>query len=303
VRYFPLALKGQIRKLAKRLGLRRSPVEATPTNWQDRTPTQAEIDYQVEYGVSNGEVHLWRLQKMEIPVAGSRLLEIGPGIAFGNMAYLLAAGAEVAVCDRWLTPWSDAFHGPLYSAIAERLAGLPGFDVAPLRRMVAQRGYSADTIRCLADPAERLASARNGEFDAIISNAVLEHIERPERAFQELWRVTRPGGIGLHQVDFRDHRDFSKPLEHLLMMPAEFADLNRKANFEFGSQRRQPDYARLLVDAGFRIERYESNDAADDAYLDGVMNRLGSGTNPAPLHWTRSAVGDLSGLFWLRKPS
>jgi SAM-dependent methyltransferase len=66
-------------------------------------------------------------------------------------------------------------------------------------------------------PAEHLAEATTERFDVTLSNAVLEHVFDPLRAAVNLHRVTAPGGIGFHQVDFRDHRDFTRPLEYLLL--------------------------------------------------------------------------------------
>jgi SAM-dependent methyltransferase len=284
------------------LGVRNPLAKATPTNWQIPPATAADIEYQVQYAVANGDDRLQRLQHSGIEIAGARVLEIGPGIAFGGMACLRAAGAAVTVTDRWLAKWSNAFHGPVYSAIADKLDGRPGFDVAPLRRMVAAGGYVEGTIQCVTDAAEDLTSIADSAFDALISNAVLEHIERPSTAFDELFRVTRSGGVGLHQVDFRDHRNFSLPLEHLLIDPANFAAMNRRVHSEFGSQLRQPDYAALLQTAGFHIDRYESNDRASDAYVDTVMQRLGRQRRKRPPSWTRDVLSDLGGLFWLRKP-
>lgn len=288
--------------MARKLGVRNPLAKPTPTNWQAPPATATDIEYQVQYAFSNGEDRLQRLQQLGIEIAGARILEIGPGIAFGGMAYLRASGADVTVTDRWLAKWNDAFHRPVYSAIADKLEGRSGFDIAPLRRMIAAGGYIEGTIRCVTDAAEDLASMADGAFDAVISNAVLEHIERPARAFGELFRVTRSGGVGLHQVDFRDHRDFSLPLEHLLIDSANFAAMNRRVHYEFGSQLRQPDYTALLDAAGFRIERYESNDRASAAYVETVVQRLDKRRRGRPPNTTREVLSDLGGLFWLRKP-
>lgn len=293
---------GRLRRIARSLGLRNPFAKAMPTNWQTPPATQADVDYQVEYAISSGLMLRHRLQTMGIAISGARILEIGPGIAFGGMAYLRAAGAEVAVTDRWLAKWSDAFHGPVYSAIADRLEGEPGFDVAPIRQMVAGKGYVEATICCLSDAGEKLSSIANDQFDALVSNAVLEHIKNPQTAFAELFRVTRPGGVGLHQVDYRDHRNFSQPLEHLLLKPSAFGAMNDRVHSEYGSQLRQPDYSELLERAGFIIESYESNDAASDAYLDALMKRLVIRHGKLPPGWTRDVLRDLGGLFWLRKP-
>jgi len=296
-----MAFLDTLRAAARRVGLRNPAARATPTNLQVPPATPADVAYQVEYAVTSGALHVWRLGGLGIDVRGARIMEIGPGVAFGAMAYLRACGAEVAVSDRWLAPWSDPFHGPVYSGIADRMEAEGGFDVAPLRRMVDAKGYVEGTIRCILEASEDLGSVRDGEFDALISNAVLEHIETPAKAFAEFVRVTRPGGAGLHQVDYRDHRDFSRPLEHLLLRPEVFRRITNKVNSELGSQLRQADYAALLETAGFHIKKYESNSSADDAYIDGLMARLRAAGKMEP-GWTREHLADLGGLFFLRRP-
>lgn len=298
----PLASRtlGRLRRIAVRLGIVERRSLPVPGNLQPPDSTPEAIAYQVDYALTGGEHTHRRLQELGIDPAGSRILEIGPGIAFGTMAYLLASGARVAVTDRWLSPWRDSFHGAVYAAIADKLEDVEGLDVAPLRRMVAARAYDKTTIECIRDAAEDLRSIRDGTFDAVISNAVLEHIERPAVAFKEMHRVTRLGGAGLHQVDFRDHRDFSRPLEHLLLSVEEFMALNRTFSFEWGSQLRQPDYVELLMAAGFSIDRYHSNDQASAEYLDDIIQRLAiQGRDAEPPR--REVLADLGGLFWLRK--
>jgi SAM-dependent methyltransferase len=291
----------RVRNALRRAGVRNPYAKITPGNWHAPPITQVEIDQQVEFALLNGALHMHRLQTMDIPVAGVRILEIGPGIAFGAVAYLRAAGAEVVVTDRWLAPWNDSFHGAVYAAIADRLRDKPQFDVTPLQHMVAERGYVKGTILCVTDAAEDLSSIADGYFDAVISNAVLEHIENPTAAFAELFRVTRSGGVGLHQVDFRDHRNAAAPLEHLLLAPSVFNALNRRFHAEYGSQLRQSDYASLFEEAGFLIDQYSSNDRAPDAYVDTVLRRLRT-RRQIPATWTHEILCDLSGLFQVRKP-
>lgn len=290
-----------LRRAARRIGLRNPFARPRAVNDIAPAATPEAISYQIDYAIGPGALLAKRLEDLGIPVAGARILEIGPGVAFGSAAYLRAAGAHVTVVDRWLARWSEPFHGPVYSGIADRLDKQTGFDVAPLRRMVEAKGYVDDTINCVREPSEALTSIADGAFDAVISNAVLEHIEVPEAAFAEFFRVTRPGGAGLHQVDFRDHRNFDRPLDHLLMRPDAFDRLNRRYHLEYGSRRRQPDYASLLVGAGFTIERYESNETANPAYLEEVLAKLAR-TGRMQAEWSREALADLGGLFFLRRP-
>jgi SAM-dependent methyltransferase len=46
--------------------------------------------------------------------------------------------------------------------------------------------------------AQRLTGMRDGQFDVVYSHQVVEHIPKPWLAGQELVRVLKPGGIGLH---------------------------------------------------------------------------------------------------------
>lgn len=276
--------------------------DATPTNLRPPSATPNDIEYQVEYGIRNGELNAQRLQEMGIPLAGGRILEIGPGVAFGGMIYLLAAGAKVFVADRWLAPWFDDFHGPIYSGIADRLEGRSGFDVAPIRQIVSRKDYSSGKIERLFAAAEALTETDIEPFDAILSNAVLEHVEDVDQGFKALFRLTRPGGVGIHQVDYRDHRDFDHPLEHLLVEPGAFDAMNRKCNFEFGSQRRQVDYADAFSRSGFAIDKYHSNSATSDEYLKTIFQRVKTSGAKLPAQWTPSVLADVGGLFQVRRP-
>lgn len=50
-----------------------------------------------------------------------------------------------------------------------------------------------------------LDALETGSMEVIVSNSVLEHVRDPLDAFRQCWRVLAPGGVMLHQVDYRDH--------------------------------------------------------------------------------------------------
>ncbi|MEL6212941.1 MAG: hypothetical protein AAFQ96_05080, partial [Pseudomonadota bacterium] len=85
----------------------------------DRAP--AAIASAVDYAVANGRAYAERLNTLGIKIADAKVLEIGPGPAFGSMAYLRSRGADVSVADRWLAPWNADYHNLFYAALAERL--------------------------------------------------------------------------------------------------------------------------------------------------------------------------------------
>jgi SAM-dependent methyltransferase len=50
-----------------------------------------------------------------------------------------------------------------------------------------------------------LADVPDGWAELIVSNSVLEHVADPDQLFRQCRRVLAPGGVILHQVDYRDH--------------------------------------------------------------------------------------------------
>ena len=47
--------------------------------------------------------------------------------------------------------------------------------------------------------------AKDSEFDCALCTAVLEHLEEPEMALKECWRVLKRGGIAIYSVPFIWH--------------------------------------------------------------------------------------------------
>jgi hypothetical protein len=71
-------------------------------------------------------------------------------------------------------------------------------------------------------PIERLGLLDGQQFDLIVSNAVLEHVFDFASACRMLAMLTRIGGVNSHQIDFRDHLNFERPLEFLLRSDTRF---------------------------------------------------------------------------------
>jgi SAM-dependent methyltransferase len=87
----------------------------------------------------------------------------------------------------------DLATGPGYAAgmAAQRGASVVGVDFAEAMVQLARRGHPDLDFR-VAD-AEALPFP-DGTFDVVVSNFVVPHLGRPERALAELARVLRPGG-------------------------------------------------------------------------------------------------------------
>lgn len=66
-------------------------------------------------------------------------------------------------------------------------------------------GYREEQITDVAFPEYNMLELpfADGEFDAVVSDQVLEHVEgNPQAAINETFRVLKPGGIALHTTCF-----------------------------------------------------------------------------------------------------
>jgi ubiquinone/menaquinone biosynthesis C-methylase UbiE len=62
---------------------------------------------------------------------------------------------------------------------------------------------------------EDVGELPDGSIDIHYSNATFEHLADIPASIAQLGRITKPGGVGFHQIDFRDHRNFDRPLDYL----------------------------------------------------------------------------------------
>jgi SAM-dependent methyltransferase len=291
------------REQARRLGIRRfwkrSP---PPANLRHRETSPEAIRADAEYGLNTGLSFYNQMRQSGLDAAGLDVLEIGPGTGFGGAVVLAAFGARAAVADRWLSPWQDNYHRPYYSHLAQLLTDAhPEADVSPIIWLAENGRYEGGVIDLISSQAEILDSATSRRFDAVFSNAVLEHVLDIDQSLQALCRLTRPGGYGFHQVDFRDHRNFDRPLDHLLFAKQAFERLSQRVHMEYGSQRRPDEYARAFETAGFTIASYTSNESANAAYLEELMAQLTRSMRSPHRNTPREALCDLGGLFVVRR--
>jgi SAM-dependent methyltransferase len=200
----------------------------------------SEDQFSYTYGARIFENWRTHIERWHSPLDGLRILEIGPGRTLVTGALLYACGASryaavdlFPLADLRSTPYVltrrfiSSAPIPLGTAgvAANREATLARFDGA-----IDTRGerveFTAGTVQfyCPVDAAH--LPFDSGEFDVVLSNAVLEHVADPSSVVDECLRVLVPGGVGLHQIDFRDHRDFSDPLAFLRHSSDEWRRIN-----------------------------------------------------------------------------
>ena len=214
-------------------------------------------------------------------VKGASVLEIGPGPEMGTLVLLAALGArEVIALDRRLPPWRPSWHPHLVKALAETaaMAGLP-VDPTILSR-AAKRGPKAVGITAVEQSIDHLPDRWHGKFGFSFSHAVLEHFEHPGASFAMIAAACAPGALGVHDVDFRDHRNFARPLDMLLLDDEAWVRENGDVLFRNGNRVRLPAMQDMLRQAGFTLLATEITHAVAEDYLEEFLPRLRASASP-----------------------
>lgn len=241
--------------------------EGPPVNYASRSAAHVEED--LPYALQLAENYLKVLHAAGVSLPGLRLLELGPGVNFAPQLVMASMGAQIAVADRFLAKWNDRYHPALYRAFKERWGGsLPAVD------RVLAAGSHTPAIASHEQPAEALIGITDGSIDIVVSNAVLEHVYSMQDVARELARVTRPGGRSMHQIDFRDHKDFARPLEFLTMSDDAFASEFKTIHGERGNRVRASQVQAIFEQNGFRLIDFEVNERVKQDYFADVLARL-----------------------------
>lgn len=230
----------------------------------------AALSDDVNRAIALARMYLDWIRRGTSQIAGLRLLEIGPGINFGPELILASYGVQVTVADLYLASWDDFYHPQFYRQLRTSWDG----EGSALDLVLAANGYPPGVLSLLPEPAEKLRSVSNHEFDRVISHAVLEHVFDLPAVCKELARVTQSEGRNIHLIDFKHHLDPSRPLEFLLE-DEHFFRVNFKRNHgEQGNRWRPNEVEALFVRSGFEIASRRDVDLVSAGYLTEFLPRL-----------------------------
>lgn len=259
---------------------------------RDTDAISADVDYAL--ALVRSMEHAFDLTDLQVDE--THMVEIGPGINLGAQLILASRGAKVTVADRFLLGWDDAYHPLFYRALRERC----GRAFAELDAVIAGGDHRSSSIVMLEEPAERLSSIASASVDLVYSTAVLEHVRDMAETASELMRITRIGGWGFHQIDMRHHRNFARPLEHLLLSDEVFEAESEATNCESGSRLRSLEYRFEFERAGFTVTDAVTNMHAEEAYLREMLPKLRR-TGSSYRDWPECDLRKTSGFFVLKR--
>jgi SAM-dependent methyltransferase len=186
------------------------------------------------------------------------ILEIGPGnFLINGLIYLSHGARKVYLIDKYKHLFWDqhdiAFHKLIIDKITR--SNMP-YSREALKAVVFEENavkFDREKIIFKQEDVKHL-SLESDSIDIIFSNAVLEHVPRLKEAVDEMSRVLKPGGIGVHEIDLRDHFSSDNPLK-LLSYPDWLWIMMTSNRPGFTNRLRFTDYIDLFNKAYFTIEK------------------------------------------------
>ena len=245
----------------------------------------------VAYGVQVGRAYLKIVGALGVPPSGRKVLELGPGRTPAGALVLASHGADVMIADPFLSTWEPAYH-PRFMRRFERAWGSP---LVAVRQSIKQGDFAVRQLRCRAED----IGMPDESFDVVISNAVLEHVDDIRAVCRQLYRIGKRGGWQSHQVDFRDHHDFSKPLE-FLTYDGPIRDDHSTFKGHWGNRIRPSELHEAFTAAGFRVERTQVTLRAEQNYFAEFLQRLRA-SKSAYANWPHEELRILGVQFTLAK--
>ncbi len=154
------------------------------------------------YKAAAGVEHFW-----------GKVAEVGPGDSCGIGLMFLANGCEhTDLVDRFLSARNEQDQQAINGAIVQRFPQLEPF---VQNGDLSERSFKNLTRHYGQSAKAETFFENNKGYNVIVSCAVLEHLYDPLRALSAMISALNPGGMMLHQVDCRDHGQFSSHFHEL----------------------------------------------------------------------------------------
>lgn len=136
------------------------------------------------------------------------ILEVGPGDNLGVALLMCAQGAgRVVALDRFYSPRNKEQETSIYRALINEMPPLQQ-SRAELCLSDKNSGPRIDYVHGIGIDDPAIVEAY-GQFDLIVSRAVLEEVKDINQAILNMAQMLKPSGKMVHKIDFRDYGMFS----------------------------------------------------------------------------------------------
>ena len=232
------------------------------------------------YGaLANWRAYEEALRVAEIPLEGARVLEVGAAsMPMIPLLALLRGARRVAVNN--VVPLTREIPAEAAEALAILTGAFRDVPRGRLESLVERRDDPRGATALLRPEvfsvhapmgAESLPDEA-GPADLVLSMAVLEHVQDVPAVARRTFQLTAPGGHGIHFIDLRDHRDFSRPIDFLDLTHEEYG----RATGHSENRLRHQEQEAIFRGAGFQV--------VASLLMDRPMPTTGEGgTDVAPL--------------------
>lgn len=265
--------------------------------WTTANPFIRNVEEAVDFTIRNVGYQLGFVPGGETYCNGRTFLEIGPGQDLGVSLILIANGAKGIIIDKYTCTWDKQFHPLYYLALRDAVKEkFPKADLTIFDQVLIQNNHAIQGLTNYGLGLEEIDCIPDASVDWSFSNSTFEHLYDVPKAIFHLGRITKNGGLGFHQTDFRDHRDFNRPLEYITMTDAKFLKLVKRVDYSCGNRLRYTDFIAEFKHSGFNVS-LSPDLFADEEYLEDVLKRAQPFFRTIP----QDALKVLSGRFHLIK--
>ncbi len=237
---------------------------------------------------------------------GCTILHIGPGGNLGAEILLNAQGAKFVTSveyNSFRLSYPDVTPAiKYYKQLAEKMKQTLERDPFKEEIIINESGrnfMNADKISLLYPCSVTSLPIQDETFDVALHQAVFEHVSNPQKGYEEIFRVLKPGGVTVGLVDPQDHRTFSSskdyyPLKFLEYSRENWYKISSKINFH--NQVTAPEHKKMISDAGFSIDKWDNLMEME------VTEELWQKFNPMFHEFNREELGVLRFAFTASKP-
>jgi SAM-dependent methyltransferase len=211
-------------------------------------------------------------------IANREILVLDAGVSRAEAVLLACLGARVTSVSPHAATWDHSYHGLVFNTLQERLRrDRREFDPRPLWRILGAQAFAPETVRAETLDLVHLTGLSElelGTYDLVLSDAVLDRVERVPDALDTLAGVMRQGALGVHRLHFKDSRAGEQPLEMLTLPVESFTEVFRETGGACGNRWRPCALQEEALRAEFDVVDFLEGEQADDATLDDVLPRL-----------------------------